>query len=436
MCLATHFFVGKSEGDLKIYKKITSWFLADLLAETEDYYERGKIKLLCNLVLAIVVCIIPICIGLLFLEAVPDFISSITVLFSLMMVPLVLKYRRSFKLASILFITVVYCGIASTFAFGLTFGLINIAWYSLLVMYASFTMGRKWAAVVMILCIVPYVYYVYFLMHDNLHNEALYEGGRMAILALIGGISLLLGYFLAHRFILSKDLAQNQLKKINIELEERNQLISQQKAEKELMLKEIHHRVKNNMQIINSLLRLQSKDITDDETLKHFQEAQNRIFSMALIHEKMYRADDLVNINLSEYFISLIKDLIRTYSIDVDISTDVQIEAETMGPKALVPLGLLVNEIVTNSIEHAFVGRDSGKITMRVEPENGGFKLMISDDGIGMTEEDEDSVNLGTELIQTFVDQLEGSIERLSQEGTGYEIRFIPEEEEEAVTVQ
>ena len=103
------------------------------------------------------------------------------------------------------------------------------------------------------------------------------------------------------------------------------------------MLKEIHHRVKNNMQIIISLLRIQSRGFKDERLVKEFQEAQNRIFSMALIHEKMYLSEDLARVDLFDYLSSLVGDLINTYTIDFPVKTDIKVEVDELSLKTLVP---------------------------------------------------------------------------------------------------
>ena len=219
-------------------------------------------------------------------------------------------------------------------------------------------------------------------------------------------------------------------KELEEKVKERTLLIKTQRDEKEILLKEIHHRVKNNMQVIISLLRIQSGYTKDEEALALFDEAKNRIRSMALIHEKMYQSGDLAHIDIQDYIMALTNDLIATYSVNCNIFLDIKIEKVKFGIDTLIPLGLLINEIISNTLKYAFMGKDKGKIMIHLllnEDENL-YTMIIGDNGIGMEQgmlEQEDG-SLGMELIKIFVNQLDGSIKRLDDKGTFYEIVFRP----------
>jgi two-component sensor histidine kinase/ligand-binding sensor domain-containing protein len=225
-----------------------------------------------------------------------------------------------------------------------------------------------------------------------------------------------------------------QQRKVSKELEEkvkeRTTLIKMQRDEKEILLKEIHHRVKNNMQVIISLISIQSGYTQDKVALALFEEAKNRIRSMALIHEKMYQTGDLTLIDIQDYIIVLTNDLIDTYSINCDIFLDIKIHKTKFTIDTLIPLGLLLNEIISNALKYAFKGSPTGKMTIHLsldEKENI-YTLLIGDNGIGMpfgTLEKEDG-SLGMELVKIFVTQLDGEIKRLEDKGTFYEIKFPP----------
>lgn len=208
---------------------------------------------------------------------------------------------------------------------------------------------------------------------------------------------------------------------------ERTILIEQQRDEKEILLKEIHHRVKNNLQVINSLLSLQSNYTEDNKSLALFDEAKNRIRSMALIHEKMYQSGDLAHIDFQDYIIALTNDLISTYSINCDIFLDIKIEEVKFNIDTIIPLGLLINEIISNTLKYAFVGRKKGTITIHLYQEDENlFVLKAGDNGIGMAKEtfEGESPSLGLELIKVFTEQLDGKITRLDTDGTMYELVF------------
>jgi two-component sensor histidine kinase/ligand-binding sensor domain-containing protein len=231
---------------------------------------------------------------------------------------------------------------------------------------------------------------------------------------------------------------EKQQIKINNDLErkvkERTLLIETQRDEKEVLLKEIHHRVKNNMQVIISLLSIQSNYTNDERSIALFNEAKNRIRSMALIHEKMYQTGDLALIDFQDYIMALTNDLIDTYAINCNIFLDIKVENVKFGIDTLIPLGLLFNEIISNTLKYAFINDDKGKITIHLsleeeeEEEKTVYTLIIGDNGCGMpigTLEKDDG-SLGIELIKIFVSQLDGTIKRLEKKGTFYKIIFFP----------
>lgn len=216
-------------------------------------------------------------------------------------------------------------------------------------------------------------------------------------------------------------------RELEFKVKERTLVIEKQRDEKEVLLKEIHHRVKNNMQVINSLLSIQSSYTKDENALALFGEAQNRIRSMALIHEKMYQSSDLSKIDFEDYIIALTKDLISTYSINKDISLDLQITPIKFGIDTLIPIGLLLNEIISNTLKYAFVNTPLGTISIYLkQKEHDEYELIIGDNGIGMKQDllEKKDETLGMELIKVFVSQVDGEIKHLDKKGTYYKIIF------------
>jgi len=216
-------------------------------------------------------------------------------------------------------------------------------------------------------------------------------------------------------------------KELERKVKERTQLIEKQRDEKEILLKEIHHRVKNNLQVINSLLSIQSGYTKDKNALKLFDEAKNRIRSMALIHEKMYQSGDLASINFKEYILALTNELISTYSVNQDIKLNIDINTVKFNIDTIIPLGLLLNEIISNSLKYAFQKNkidDEIKISLTKEIDE--YTLTIGDNGIGIDHNllNNNTKSLGMELIKIFVEQLDGTIKLLNEKGTCYEITF------------
>ena len=202
-------------------------------------------------------------------------------------------------------------------------------------------------------------------------------------------------------------------------------LLKESLKEKELLLKEIHHRVKNNMQVILSLLRLQERSITDEKLRTMLQDSQNRIRSMALVHDQVYRSHDMANIAFDRYVNNLVSELLNTYAMRQQIEVQVDIGSVRVGIDSAIPCGMILNELISNSMKHAFP-EGSGKIMIAFEQEAVGYELTVSDNGKGLPEdfaiEGQDS--LGLTLIGLLVKQLDGEMAIDRSSGTRFTIRF------------
>ena len=198
--------------------------------------------------------------------------------------------------------------------------------------------------------------------------------------------------------------------------------------EKEVLLREIHHRVKNNLQIISTLLALQADEITDQKILENYRESENRIQSIALIHEKMYQSRDISNIDFTGYIKSLINDLMYSYDADSrNIKSVVDTDNFLFSIETVQPLGLIINEIISNSLKYAFKNKDEGIITVKLEKiDDSNFKLTVNDNGIGFPEnvDFKNTGSLGLQLVNELVNQLDGTIELNSEGGTEFKIIF------------
>ncbi len=204
----------------------------------------------------------------------------------------------------------------------------------------------------------------------------------------------------------------------------------EQKAnEKEMLLKEVHHRVKNNLQTVSSLLRMQGRAVEDPHTLSQIQSSQNRVVCMAMVHEMLYMREDLSCIEYSTYVQQLADYLVKSVKgSDTDIRLRIDIPEVELGIDTALPLGLLINEAVTNALKYGFEGRDTGEISIALEKEDElYYVLRIGDDGVGYPEnmDYKASKSLGLKLIHNLSRQLKGSVIRdLSKRGTNYIIRF------------
>jgi two-component sensor histidine kinase len=206
--------------------------------------------------------------------------------------------------------------------------------------------------------------------------------------------------------------------------------------EKEMLLKEIHHRVKNNLQVISSLLYLQSVSLKDDEAVNLFKDSQDRIRCMALIHEKLYQSKDLAGISFKEYVKSLVDDLERSYKKqNVPVVTKINIGDIKLSLDTAMPCGLMVNEMMTNAYKYAFPidwakqKLDDFEFSVWISVEELGqnkYILEFSDNGIGIPEEFDimNAESLGMKLINSLVIQLNGSLEIKRNNGTHFKIEF------------
>jgi two-component sensor histidine kinase len=221
-----------------------------------------------------------------------------------------------------------------------------------------------------------------------------------------------------------------QLQKELIQRKQAEKKIKASLEEKEILLKEIHHRVKNNLQVISSLLYLQSKKAKSKKTLEMFKESQNRIKAMALIHEKLYQSEDIIHIDFADYISSLTSYLIKSYRVNVnswDISIDKEIGNVEINIDKAIPCGLIINELISNSLKHAFPDARKGEIKIQINSINNDQVFIdVKDNGIGMPYDiDIKNVDtLGLRLVNTLIEQLDGILEINRNGGTEYKIIF------------
>ncbi len=208
--------------------------------------------------------------------------------------------------------------------------------------------------------------------------------------------------------------------------------IKESLKEKEVLLAEIHHRVKNNLAVITGLLELQAYNTTSEEAIEVLKESQMRINSIALIHEKLYQREDLSQISFDTYVEQLLKVVVSSMHTDT-INVDVHIDADPVDltVNQAIPCGLILNELITNAYKHAFKGKTDGNIWISVKDEEGMVTLNVKDDGIGMPEDTsiKNPKSLGIQLINTLSEQLQGQISYIpANSGTHFQMQFYLEE--------
>lgn len=239
---------------------------------------------------------------------------------------------------------------------------------------------------------------------------------KISQLYLIGG-GIMLG-MLVLVFILYQRQA-----KLTAQLKQQNKIISKQHLEKETLLKEIHHRVKNNLQVISSLLNLQSRHLDDQKAKDAVKESRSRIKSMSLIHQRLYTDNDISTINMPQYLKELTDFLFATFKPGNKIQKNIDSENFQFDVDIAVPLGLIINELISNSLKHAFDTTDQGNIEVSLLSDKNNYILKISDDGKGLPTKGF-LKSMGMQLVETLVEQINGDMNISTKNGTMFTISF------------
>ena len=204
--------------------------------------------------------------------------------------------------------------------------------------------------------------------------------------------------------------------------------IEQSLREKESLLQEIHHRVKNNLQVVSSLLGLQARQMTEEEIRRAFRESQNRVHSMALIHERLYQSKDLSEIDCQEYADQLVGHLFRSYGVSLSrVKLEMNFGGERMPMALAVPMGLILNELLSNCLKHAFPRGKEGKISVTLTRSDGGkLTLVVADDGIGLPVNANlwNARSLGLRLVRILSEQIGAQLTMGADQGTRTEVVF------------
>jgi two-component sensor histidine kinase len=197
-------------------------------------------------------------------------------------------------------------------------------------------------------------------------------------------------------------------------------------AEKDVLLKEVHHRVKNNLQVVASLLRLQAGSFSNPELEAALIESQNRVESMALVHEQLYATEDVREVDLAQHIEMLAANLLRGYGDPTRISVLADVQPVSLGINQAIPVSLILNELISNALKHAFPGGRPGSIRIEGRARNGRIFLAVRDDGEGMPESAEPRrpKSLGLEIVKILTAQLKGEFEIDRSCGTSFRIAF------------
>jgi len=244
---------------------------------------------------------------------------------------------------------------------------------------------------------------------------------RNTALALGGLMLLILAGLLFGLYRLFKKYRANQA-----ELSEQNIVISKALEDNQMLIKEIHHRVKNNLQVVSSLLSMQARKVSDGETKDALNSSKTRVQSMSILHQNLYQGDDLKDVDVSSYLDKLIANISDTYHVDEKIKVSIEVDPIALDVDTLVPLGLMTNELVCNAVKHAFKGRENGMLSISLKDHEDTIVLAVKDDGVGIEGKElpMKQGSLGARLIKSFADRLDGVIEIDNEGGTAIMITF------------
>lgn len=201
---------------------------------------------------------------------------------------------------------------------------------------------------------------------------------------------------------------------------EKNNIIQQSLTEKEVLLREIHHRVKNNLQFISSLLNLQSRHVKDPEINTVLQESKNRVNSMSLIHQRLYQEDNLTGVDMDAYIHKLTESLLYAYKVDRHkVQTTIKVEDICLEVDSAIPIALILNELLTNVFKYAFIEREEGVLRIELIHKGNALQLLVADDGVGITSKDPtERKSFGYNLIHSLLQKVGGEMQVLSDKGT------------------
>lgn len=294
-------------------------------------------------------------------------------------------------------------------------------WMIVLFLFVIFNLGYKAGVISLLMSLTAYGFYVVYFLEDNLWKAPFFDKQIFYSLILEFSIAFTIIFYMVYTFIHTTRTAHNKLKESYTNLEYQNKIIENQRDEKITLLKEIHHRVKNNLQMVNSILQLHCEKLSEPDSIQVFQDAKNRIIAMSLVHERMYKSEDLSHISFENYIDHLSKDLLSQYQLPhqkIVLKTD--IKAASISLERAVPLGLIINELISNSLKHGI--QNEGEIKIKIIEYTDEWTMEYKDSGQGFPDDYEEG--FGMSLVQILAEQLDGKVE-IKSDSNGALITFI-----------
>lgn len=305
-----------------------------------------------------------------------------------------------------------------------TVHLVDVLWMLAAVSLAFFGIGKRVGIVLLVFSLIVIAIFVFYSLNINIETvKPRNTFQKMSLVVeMISGFTL--NFYLFHLFTTVSIYSTNKLREVNLQLTDQNAKIRLQNNEKTMLVREVHHRVKNNLQIIVSLLRLQSMEIESEKLKVDFEESIQRIMAMSLIHQKLYQNESLSQVKFIEYVNELINTIIKTDAEGREIDFIATSEIEKVGLKSLIPIALILNELTLNSLKHAFHEKIDCVIQLEVYKGESDkwIKLIYKDNG-NWDESKNEHQSFGLMLVDTLVEQLDGTKE-IIKEKSGTTFKF------------
>ena len=288
----------------------------------------------------------------------------------------------------------------------------NFTWIIAGVVFTYVALGRKPGIYFLILNIIGFIIYFFVGLDNHLEQiQPLNLTGKINVALEIVASMAVVGY-LMNQYQVYQTYTRLQLRKLNLHLEQQNDAIITKNKENITLVKEVHHRVKNNLQIIISLLRMQRSQVKSAANKKHFDDMINRVMTMSMIHQRLYQEKEVSRINIQEYLQELAIEIQSLSDGAKNVKFNITSSVEFVDLKTIVPLGLLINELISNSVKHAFKNEGDNSVNICIED---GFKLTYKDNGTWI-EKGKMTDSYGIELIDVLTEQLNGEYTRENSE--------------------
>jgi len=388
---------------------------------SHDVFDRARMRMTWNIHLMLFVVFTLL--GTLSIWTQPEFVPQFVLSLVLIIISMIyMKRKKKFAvIAIVMSVLIEVLILMSLYGEDKYVHFMEPIWLLLNCLLMYFIAGKQVGRIFLVVTMLSTVGFFFYRLELNLENLKAVTTEMTITMAVEFMICMSLMGHVLHQFIRTRDHAEKGMRRAYNALLKEKTTVEAQDKEKTALLQEIHHRVKNNLQIVTSLLRMQSEKISSPEAKAQFKDAINRVHSMSLIHQKMYQNENLADIRVDEYIESLIDEILVSARRNVEIKRKVHTRINHVGIKTMVPMALIITELVMNSIKHAFEYVSQPEIQVSVEEDNSDIFIRYLDNGRW---KENAADTFGLQMISTFTDQLEGTVKRTSTElGTTYEFR-------------